>query len=86
MEFLYCYLQVSSNSDESDENQKIDNDQISLQRFIDDAYEIENNPSEYYYVANVYQFSIFCQNKKDGFLGSDTEDFLYDNTETKKIV
>ena len=80
MEYLNCYVEVSDDSDENKQEQEIIA-KVSLDNFIDDNTEIENNLSDYYGLTNITRS--ISDAKKDAFSESDIEDFPDKNLEAR---
>ena len=68
MEYLGCYFQVSSSSDQRE-------DEVNLSNFIDDDFQINNNkPSDYYGFTNITR--TVSDAEEDAFSVFDVDDFL----------
>lgn len=79
MENLDCYVDVNCDFNESEQEQE--NDQVSLNDFIDDDSETDNNPSDYYGLTNIRRS--ISDAEDDAFFGSDIEEFLDENVEAR---
>ena len=79
MENLDCYVDVNCDFNESEQEQE--NDQVSLNDFIDDDSETDNNPSDYYGLTNIRRSISDAEN--DAFFGSYIEEFLDENVEAR---
>lgn len=79
MENLDCYVDVNCDFNESEQEQE--NDQVSLNDFIDDDSETDNNPSDYYGLTNIRRS--ISDAEDDAFFGSDIEEFLDESVEAR---
>ena len=79
MENLDCYVDVNCDFNESEQEQE--NDQVSLNDFIDDDSETDNNPSDYYGLTNIRRS--ISDAEDDAFFGSDIEEFLVESVEAR---
>lgn len=64
MKYLDCYAEVSSDNVEIEQENGF-NHQVSLDNFIDDDPQIENNLSDYYGLTNITRLT--CDVKEDTF-------------------
>ena len=77
MEYLDCYAPTSSDNAESEHEDDVD-DQVSLDNFIEDGPQIENNLPDYHPLRNITRS--MSDTEEGAFPESDVEAFLDENT------